>query len=182
MKRRTIIGLSITAFVVIAITISLPTIYRHLDEGYQKAQDPVRQKHVDQILGIVATYKKKVGHLPLEPEAKKEGIPFMAVIGRNEAEEDYFANLDVLRRGGGYVNSTLFERILTEGLGQTVNLPRDPQSVATYAPNVYLYFISPPQVCAVAHLYFASNISKEYEWEGGKFHSHAKCYEYDSEI
>jgi hypothetical protein len=69
-----------------------------------------------------------------------------------------------------------FEQTLSKTLAREVVLPRDPQKVPTYAPNVYVYFVMPDEFCVVSHLYKPSEKSVEYTWEGGTFHSHTLTY------
>lgn len=151
-------------------------IYKSLDEQYQKAHDPIRIKHVNEIANVIFAYDKKVGYPPLQDLVSQQQKPFMVLIGRSDIEEDRFAELEALEKGALFINSRKFEAILSQGLKQKIKLPRDPQKVATYAPNVYLYFVTQDQICVAAHLYFKSEISKPYTWSGGTFNSHAECY------
>ncbi|MDJ0784784.1 MAG: hypothetical protein QNJ22_22660 [Desulfosarcinaceae bacterium] len=162
--------------IILACMLSWPYLYKILDEKYQRAHDPIRVDHINEISDIAFAYSQEVGHPPLYDLVLQQNKPFMVLIGRSDKEEDQFAKLEVLNRGALFINSNRFEKILSEGLSQTIILPRDPQTVATYAPNIYVYYVSVEQFCIAAHLYFATAISQPYSWEGGTFHSHALCY------
>jgi uncharacterized protein YneF (UPF0154 family) len=172
---RKIIILIVLCFIIFVI-FGVPYAYKKLDEKYQNAQDPIRLKQINQIADVIFDYDKKIGHPPLSDLVKQYEKSFMVLIGRSEMEEDRFANIEALNKGAMYMDSSKFEEILSQGLKETVNLPRDPQKVATYAPNVYIYYVNEEQFCVVAHLYNDSEISQPYTWEGGTFNSHAQCY------
>jgi len=150
--------------------------YKAVDEKYQKAQDPIRIRHVDEIANIAIEYAAKTGKAPLQELSENENSSFLAIIGRSVAEEDHFGELEVLSKGALFVNSKLLEEQLSQGLGRKIILPRDPQKVATFAPNAYLYLYSSGQICVAAHLFEPSAISVRYKWEHGEFHSHGKCF------
>lgn len=168
--------LPVVACFTIAAAIAIPPIYRSLDEQYQAAHDPIRMQHVDKIAHIAMAYADKVGYPPLHDLASEHGRPFMVLIGRSDEEEDAFAKVEALNMGAAFINSREFENILSKGLEEDVVLPRDPQNVPTYAPNVYIYIVYQDQMCAAAHLFSPSDISHPYTWKGGTFHSHAKCF------
>lgn len=151
-------------------------VYDSMDVAYQRAHDPIRVKHAEQIAALAMEYAAATGHLPLQDLSESENAPFMALIGYSVKEEDGFAQVGALKRGALFVNSGYLEKVLSEGLKRNITLPRDPQRVATYAPNVYVYFYGEGQFCAVAHLFEPSDISVRYSWEGGDFYSHALCY------
>jgi len=128
--------------ILILINSSCANVYNRMEAGYQNAQDPVRMEHAKYLRNIVLKYKKETGDLPLRNMVVKEGHPFMVFIGRTELQEDRASKLDVMKRNAGYINSKLFESILSEGLGEDVKLPRDPQLVATFAPQCIFVFCS----------------------------------------
>ncbi|MCG8637004.1 MAG: hypothetical protein MI863_24440 [Desulfobacterales bacterium] len=170
------IVLSIITTVITLLAFGVPYGYEVLDERYQQAHDPIRIDNIKKIADVIFAYDEKVGHPPLSDLVKKQNKPFMVLIGHSSAEEDSFAELKALNKGAYFINSNQFEQILRKGLQQKIRLPRDPQKQATYAPNVYIYFIGETQFCVAAHLYNETDISEPYEWTGGTFHSHALCY------
>ena len=163
--------LPIIAIVIIAGVFGWPYVYKYLDRKYQKAQDPVRIKHINEIANIAFAYDGKVGYPPLRDLVKQQKKPFMVLIGRSNEAEDAFAKIKALNKKALFINSSQFERILSKGLERKVVLPRDPQKVPTFAPNVYLYYVNEEQLCVAAHLYSESEISHPYTWSGGTFNS-----------
>jgi hypothetical protein len=150
------------------------TVYTAAETSYQRAQDPVRVEHAQALRLLVREYHEKSGgRLPFEDRATE--TPFMVVIGRSVEHEDEMAQVPALKRGARWGNSGELEAEFSRVLGRTVVLPRDPQRVATYAPNVYIYFIAGREYCAVVHLFEPSDMSQPYRWDGGTFHSHAIC-------
>lgn len=158
----------------VIVSIAIPKIYRAMDESYQKATDPIRVKHVEQIVTTILEYADKTGAFPFEEHTAER--PFMVLIGHSQQEEDAFAQEKVLARGATFANATTLEAELSKILGRRIVLPRDPQKVATYAPNVYIYFVAEGQMSVAAHLYSPSDKSVKYEWRGGIFHSHTLTY------
>lgn len=124
---------------------------------------------------ILEYVDKSGGTLPFESRATEQ--PFMVFIGLNEAHEDEMAEVPALKRGARWSNAPELEAELSRVLQRRIRLPREPQRVASFAPNVYLYFVTGRTFCVVAHLYQASDISQPYQWKGGTFHSHARCLE-----
>lgn len=144
--------------------------------GTQRANDAIRRAHVDQMVSLVLEYADKSSDsLPFEARAAKQ--PFMVFIGLSEAHEDEMATVPALQRGGRWSNAAELEAELSRVLRRRIVLPRDPQLRATFAPNVYIYFVTGRTFCAVAHLSEPSDISEPYQWKGGTFHSHARCLE-----
>ena len=78
-------------------------------------------------------------------------------------------------------NASMLEAELSTVLGREVLSPRDPQRVATYAPNVYIYFVADGQMSVIGHLFRPSENSVKYEWQGGGFYSHTLTYASKSE-
>lgn len=148
----------------------------HWDAGYQVAQDPVRLQHWNLINQIILKYREETGELPLQKLSQEQGRPFMVLIGRSEREEDIYSNHELYQKGALLIYSTEFEEIISEGFGQKVILPRDPQYVASYGPNVYLYFIDSETYCVGVNLYDPSEYSEPYKWQRGTFHAHVGCF------
>lgn len=157
-----------------------PEVYERLERLYQTDMDKVRLRHLDQILSIVVEHAKLTGRVPLEDLVRDRGHPAMVVIGRNTDREVAFAQLEAISRPeAAVISSSSFDLALSEALGREIRLPRDPQQVPTYGPNVYIYLVHPPQFCVAVHLWAATEVSRPMEWEGGTFHSHAVCFERD---
>ncbi|AQQ71254.1 hypothetical protein SMSP2_01620 [Limihaloglobus sulfuriphilus] len=163
----------IALFVIVAVVTCI-VIYRHMDRKYQEAMDPIRMKHAEQITNIVLEYAVKTDSLPFESESIER--PFMVLIGHSPEMENVFANDKVLARNAKFANSHVLEKELSRVLGREIKLPRDPQKVPTYAPNVYVYYIAEGQLTVAVHLYAPSDHSFEYNWRGGTFYRHTLTY------
>lgn len=168
-----IVGLLLVVGVVVA-WIAIQRIYRGLDAGYQKAMDPVRIQDAERIADLILEYADKTGRFPFEQRTLDR--PFMVLIGHNQLEEDAFAKERVLARNATFANASMLEVELSKVLGRTITLPRDPQKVATFAPNVYIYFVAEGQMTVITHLFQPSDRSVKYEWRGGVFYSHTLTY------
>lgn len=154
-----------------------PEVYERLERLYQTDMDRVRLEHLDQILAVVTEHVQATGRVPLEDLVRDRGHPAMVVIGRSTEEEVAFAQLEAIARpDAAVISSSSFDAGLSEALGRQVRLPRDPQQVPTYGPNVYIYLVQPPQFCVAVHLWAPTEVSRPMEWEGGTFHSHAVCF------
>jgi len=151
-------------------------LYEGLDWDYQRAMDPLRMKHADEIVALVLEYAETTGHFPFAERAVDR--PFMVFIGHSVGEEDALAKDPVLGRGGRWSNSPELESELTTALGRRVTLPRDPQKVPTYAPNVYVYSVSGDQMTVAVHLFEAPKDKETvpYEWRGGRFFAYGATY------
>lgn len=147
------------------------------ERNYQGAMDPLRQKHARQIFDVVREYTNKTGHLPFQAQAID--TPFMVLIGHSPEEENFFANSPPLMRNATWTHATDLEALLERELGRSIRLPRDPQTVPTFAPNVYLYFMSGNQMTVVAHLNAPTTGTVEYQWRGRPFHSYTICYAFE---
>ena len=172
MKKLLIISGSLVAIVVALIYFAYPL----LDAQYQRDMDLIRRDHAHQIADVIREYAEKTGHLPFQEQA--EDRPFMVLIGHSPEHEDHFANDPVLQRDAQWANSSLLESMLKKELGREVQLPRDPQKVPTYAPNVYVYFISGNQMVVLSHLYYPNDQAVKYEWNGKPFYSYTITYEF----
>lgn len=81
-----------------------------------------------------------------------------------------------LSRGARVANSSVLEAELSKGLGLPVRLPRDPQRVPTYAPNVYVYFVAADQMTVAVHLFNETESTVPYDWQGGRFYSYSQTF------
>lgn len=151
-------------------------VYPFLDAKYQRDMDPIRQKHAHAIADVIREFADKTGHLPFQEQAEEK--PFMVLIGHSREHEDQFANDPVLKRDAQWANSSLLESLLEKELGRKVQLPRDPQKVPTYAPNVYIYFISGNQMTVVSHLHYRNENAVEYKWLGRPFYAYTITYDF----
>lgn len=179
MKKKTkIILLSLLAAIImiVSITILLPIIYSSLDEGYQTAMDPTRMEHAEYIASLIFEYDRKTGTIPFAKLSTEKQKPILILIGRSDQEEVNFAKVEALSKDALYMLSSHLEKELSDVLGKNIILPRDPQTVPTYAPNVYVYFVTPEQFSVAVHLYKPSDKSVEYSWPGGTFYSHTLTY------
>ncbi len=105
-------------------------------------------------------YADKTGEFPFQNKTSER--PFMVLVGHSTSSEDRFSQVEALKRGAHYANSGYLEKELSEALGREIKLPRDPQLVATYAPNVYVYFVAKGLACVAVHLYYPSGESVMY--------------------
>ena len=177
MLRSCVVGRRFTRPILLAATLatsSCRSAYVAADTVYQRAQDPARLAAADSLRALVREYRERSGgHLPFEERAHAQ--PFMIVIGRSVAHEDEMAQTPALLRGARWSNSNELEAELSRVLERPISLPREPQRVPTFAPNVYLYFISGREYCVVVHLFEQSSISVPYRYGDATFHSHAIC-------
>ena len=179
MKKLHIIAIGIA--VIVGLTISFAILaylaYCFLDAKYQRDMDVVRRNDAHEIAKIIGRFSSKTGHLPFQEQAKDK--PFMVLIGHSPEHENHFANDPVLMREGRWANSSSLESLLREELGRKVRLPRDPQIVPTYAPNVYIYFVSGNQMTVASHLCNPDDRAVKYDWNGGAFYSYTLVYKFD---
>ena len=171
-KKKIFLGvLVVGAFAVVLACLAYP----YLGAKDQENMDVIRKTHADQIAALVREFADKTGHLPFQEYATKK--PFMVIIGHSVEEEDHFANDPVLKRGGTFANASDLEAVLSKGLNRTVSLPRDPQKVPTFAPNVYVYFVSENEMAVVSHLCFPSaGMTVRYQWHGHTFYAYTVAY------
>ena len=69
--------------------------------------------------------------------------------------------------------------MLAAGLGRRVRLPREPQTVPTFAPNVYVLFVSGDEAAVVAHLAAPDPGAVPYDWRGGTFHAYTLAFRFE---
>jgi hypothetical protein len=149
--------------------------YQTPDTDPQRAMDSIRKKHAKEIVALILEYANKTGHFPFAQEASEKS--FMVLIGHSPSEEDAWAGDPTIARGGRFTNASMLEARLSKELGRPIALPRDPQKVATYAPNVYVYFIAGDQMTVAVHLSAPAEDTVPYEWRGGRFYSYTIAYE-----
>ena len=171
--------LFVTGGLVAIIAVLIYFAYPYLEAKYQQDMDLVRRDHAQQIADVIREFADKTGYLPFQDQAEDQ--PFMVLIGHSPEHEDHFANDPVLKRNAQWANSALLESMLSEALGRNVKLPRDPQKVPTYAPNVYIYFISGNQMTVVSHLHYPDDQAVKYEWNRKPFYSYTISYRFNPE-
>ncbi len=170
-------GVAVLVMIVGAIVVRVFLVvgaYEAADADYQRAMDPIRIKHGKEIIALVLNYADRTGHFPLAERATDKS--FMVVIGHSQKEEDSFAADPVIARGGRFSNASDLEAELSKEFGEAIRLPRDPQKVATYAPNVYVYFLAEDQMTVAVHLFKPTPDTIPYDWRGGKFHAWSETY------
>ncbi len=174
MVKKILIVLVILAVAFVGLIGALCFAYLTLDARYQKDMDVVRQKDAQQIIKLVQEYTDKTGHLPFQEHTAEK--PVMVLIGHSMQEEYEFNRDPVLARGAIFANSSTMEKLLSKELKRPITLPRDPQKVATYAPNVYVYFVKGNEVAVASHLRYPNAEGVEYKWNGEKFYSYTIAY------
>ena len=152
--------------------------YPAMEGRYQRSMDSIRIAHAHQIADVVREFADKTGHLPFQEHADDK--PFMVLIGHSSREEDRFAGDAVLKRNATWTNGSELEALLAKELNRTVRLPRDPQKVSTFAPNVYVYFVSRNQVTVLSHLNSRANGAVKYEWNGHPFYAYTICHAFEA--
>ncbi len=149
-------------------------LYKHLDEGYQRTMDPIRMADVDHIAELILEYLETTRDPPLQNLAQDR--PYLVIIGRNRAHEAAFAEHLAGPRNARWGYSAGLESELSHGLGRPIHLPRDPQKVATYGPNVYVYYVERDFFTIAGHLYFPGETTVGYNWRGQRYHSYQYIY------
>lgn len=157
--------------------LTLYVAYPFFEESYQRNMDPIRRDHAHQIADVIREFANSSGQLPFQEKTAKQ--PFMVLIGHSSMQEDQWANDPVLKRNARWANSSVLESMLSKELGRTIRLPRDPQKVPTFAPNVYIYFVSGNQMTIVSHLKFPSDQAVEYKWYGQPFYAYTISYDFN---
>jgi hypothetical protein len=171
-KRFFLIGLICTS-VVLVLMARVCVQYFAADYGYQRAIDPIRRGHVHQIVETIRDFANKKGKLPFQDKQ-----PLMVLVGHSPEAERYFANVIPPKRDAAFASAAELEAELSKGLGRAIHLPRDPQKIPTFAPNVYDYFVANGQMTVVSHLRWPTDNCVEYKWNGSCFYANTVCYEF----
>lgn len=177
MVKKVLMGVAFLALALIGVAGFAVVAYRVADARYQKDMDVVRQKDAQEIFALVQEYANKTGHLPFQDIAADK--PLMVIIGHSDQEEYFFAEDPVLKRDANYSRSVHLDEMLSKELNRKIVLPRDPQKVPTYAPNVYVYFVAGNEVAVASHLHSPHAEAVEYKWQGGKFYSYTIAAKYE---
>lgn len=175
--RKLALVLSIVAGLVVALAYFA---YPVFEANYQRNMDPIRKRDAHEIADVIREFADRTGHLPFQEHASQK--PFMVVIGHSPEEEDRFANDPVLKRGATWANAKELEALLSKGLRRQILLPRDPQKAPTFAPNVYVYFVSGKEMSVVSHLCFPDEMATKYEWNGHPFYAYTIAYLFEPDL
>jgi hypothetical protein len=133
-----------------------------MESSYQASTDLIRIKHIDTIVGLITEYQSKAGEFPFQSKITKDGVQVLVTHRRIPAAiNNQTKTLPI----NSYSNQ-IFQEELSRVLERAVQLPSDPQKVATFAPNFYIYFVSRSQACVAGHLYTATadtfNVQNQY--------------------
>lgn len=144
-----------------------------METQYQADMDQIRTRHLDYLHGLVIEYQNKSGGLPLQQDLLSRDIE---VFITHRELPDWLVNQAAQASLDIYPSDALeadFERVL----GRDIELPSDPQNVATYAPNLYVYHINPGWACVAAHLYAPAPGAKNV---GNQYYKYEKCVQSSS--
>jgi len=125
------------------------TMYDAAENSYQRAMDPVRIRHIDYIASLTTEYFQKTGRMPLADRLQEKRITVF--ITHRPLKDTYLeqaARLPVV-----VLSTDDLKADLEKGLGRTINLPSDPQNVASYGPNLYVYDVNKARACVYGHLF-----------------------------
>jgi len=142
-----------------------------VEKQYQADMDIIRIADIDYISGLILEYLKKVKRLPLQSNISNKDI--QVFITHRELPDWLLKQTKSLP-----VESLTTDQLKTDlekELGREIKLPSDPQNVATYAPNVYIYIVSKEWACLAGHLYSASQKVKTKNVQD-KYHKYEICY------
>jgi len=147
---------------ILAVLVFFITGCAGMESSYQASMDPIRVKHVNSIVSLITEYQSKTGDFPFQSKITKEGVQVLVTHRKIPARiNDQIKALPV-----DSYSSQSFSDELARVLGRTIQLPSDPQKVATFAPNFYIYYVTSAQVCVAGHLYSATentfNVQNQY--------------------
>jgi hypothetical protein len=138
-----------TILLAICTTVSVVACGNPLEEMYQRDMDRVRIKHVDYLASLTFDFSVKTGRAPLADRLEGKAIEvFVTHRQIDPAILEQAAKLPIV-----LMSTDDLKADLEKGLGRTINLPSDPQNVATFAPNLYIYHVDDTQACVAGHLY-----------------------------
>ncbi len=130
--------------------------------------DPIRVGHVDYLYSLIQEYKAETGRYPLQSRMSTQGIQvFITHREINAGLAEQAAGLPV----DSYTSAAL-ESDIEVALGRDIELPSDPQNVATYAPNVTSYHVTSSRACVAGHLFAATDNSKNIN---NQYHKYERC-------
>ena len=133
-----------------------------MEDKYQSDMDRVRISHIDYLNTLILEYKDKTGKLPLQSEIKDKDIQvFITYRKIPDWLEAQTKQLPIES-----FSSTQLEADIENVLGRDIQMPSDPQNVATYAPNLYIYHVTKNWACVSGNLYSPTpkteNVNNQY--------------------
>jgi hypothetical protein len=139
-----------------------------VEAAYQADMDRIRISHVDFLVTLMLEYANRADRLPLQAQVREQEI-LVYVTHRNisAALNEQAAALPVEQ----YTSAALEEDIEAV-LGREIQMPSDPQNVATYAPNVYIYQVDRERACVAGHLYSPTEKTKNV---ANRYHKYEVC-------
>lgn len=173
-KRRIIIALWIAGIVASCLVAVVILAYPAMEAQYQRDIDRVRKQHALEMGVIIMDFIQKTGKPPFQDEAKEK--PVLVIIGRTPEQEKGYESEPTISRDAIYKRSSELESLLSKELGRNIELPREPQKVPTFAPNVYIYFVTDTQFSVAVHLANPTPNAVAYPWGRGKYYSYTVSY------
>lgn len=139
-----------------------------IEAAYQADMDRIRISHVDFLVTVVLEYANRENRLPLQAQVRDREI-LVYVTHRNisAALSEQAAALPVEQ-----YTSMALEEDIESVLGRDIQMPSDPQNVATFAPNVYIYQVSRERACVAGHLYSPTEKTRSV---AGRYHKYEVC-------
>lgn len=122
--------------------------YDAVENAYQSEMDPVRIRHIDFIASLTTEYFQKTGRMPLADRLQEKRITVFITRRPLKGYLEQAARLPVV-----VLSTDDLKADLEKGLGRTINLPSDPQYVASYGPNLYIYDVNKARACVYGHLF-----------------------------
>lgn len=127
-----------------------------VEDWYQAGVDPVRVEHVNHIAGLVEKYRERTGRWPLAEHYA--GVPIVVIVTTRSADVRFYEEQGP---PATYFSRDTLQRTLRSVLGDSVELPDDPQSVVNSGrPNVYLYKCTGDDYFVAGHLYAATDLTR----------------------
>lgn len=124
--------------------------------------DRIRITHIDYLNTLILEYKDKSGEFPLQSEVKEKDI--QVFVTHRKIPNWLQAQAQQLPIES-YTCAQL-EADIEKVLGRDIKMPSDPQNVATYAPNIYVYHVTKNWACISGNLYSPTpkteNVNNQY--------------------
>ena len=139
-----------------------------MEAKYQADMDRVRISHIDYLATLLTEYESKSGKYPLQSEINSQEI--LVYVTHRELPTwltDQAKQLPVEQR-----SNLALEQDIEKVLQRDIQMPSDPQNVATYAPNVYIYQVSESRACVAGHLYSSTPNTRNVQ---NRYHKYEIC-------
>lgn len=162
------------AVVALLAFVACLTAYPYLERNYQRNMDTIRKRDAESISSVLREYAEKTGSLPFHDLHPDSAV--MCIIGRSSESEAKWASEPALQRDARYVRSSDLEKELSAVLGRTISLPHEPQSVPTFAPNVYVVFTFENEATVVSHLKFPAEDAVPYAGPEGLYYAYTVTF------